>query len=68
MSDNPEDEFVRVQKIANMSKWRAKKRAEGYERPGRVAKAEKRYCGGKTHVGKTKTLRDHRAAEAAEEY
>jgi hypothetical protein len=56
MTDDP----LKVENVSNSAKWRSRGRPEGYERPGRGYKADRKYRRGKTHTGKGKTLRDHR--------
>lgn len=58
------DADLRIQKISNYSKWHGKRRPADYDRPGCADVAEKRYRRGKTHTGKTKTLRSHRLNHA----
>ena len=58
-----EREETRKQSHPCGSKWVGKRRLRGFDRPGRGNDAERRYCRGKEHFGKGKTMRTHRTGK-----
>lgn len=60
INDVFENNELRAHSVCGLSKHRSKHADANYDRPGRSEKIEKKYRNGKTHYGKTKTLRSHR--------